>query len=870
MKFRILGPLELYQDGAEDTPLTPGAAKLRVVLGTLLARVNEVVSADRLIHELWGDLPPRTAATTLQVYVSHVRKFLDAADPGYGRRALLTRAPGYLMRLDPDQLDLTAFERLHHTGRAALAAEDYEQAGELLHSALALWRGELLAGTPLGPMLERIASRLGEERTTALEQRFRADLQLGRHAELIAELQSAAAEHPLREELHGHLMVALYRAGRQGDALQAFTEVRRTLVRELAVEPGVPLRTLQRRILAADPELLLPPGVTAGAPAPGPRLPRQVVEALPPADPAFAGRTAELARLAELLTEARDHTGVLLTGACGVGKTALALAAAHAAAPLFPDGRAYLDLHPGHPLSAEEALVRVLRLGGMHDPLPADPAALRSLVTQLLRGRRLLLVLDHVAGADQVQPLLDAGAIALVVARRAPAGLRGLAPLVLGVLDGAEARAVLQLPDTDGEAAAIAEQCDHLPLALRAAGAALVARPHWTTATLAERLRGERTRLATLRVGDPDLSERLLTQYQDAPGEQQSAFRLLGLLPAQPFELWAAAAALDLPPEEAELALEALVHADLLRPAGAGAGGLHDRYRLPALLRPLAVELLGPGGTSASGPASAALRRICRAYAERAAEADELITPGRRSQPAAVTGRIGARPLDWFARERRALDEVLRAAHAAGLWALAADLAESLTGYLETCAAWADWERVQRLALDAADRLADQGGRARALRSLADLAWQQGYLATAEDLYQQARQAAARAGDQRQLGRILVGLGDVQLGLGDRPRATALLDLALAVSTEHEDTRGRYDALRALALLALTLPGGAALAERRLTECLELARRLRDRRLDAYTRRILRDVRADRAGEPAAPGLEVRPGVWRLAAATPG
>ncbi|PYC78544.1 AfsR/SARP family transcriptional regulator [Streptomyces tateyamensis] len=869
MKFRILGPLELYQDGAEDTPLTPGAAKLRVVLGTLLARVNEVVSADRLIHELWGEVPPRTAATTLQVYVSHVRKFLDAADPGYGRRALLTRAPGYLMRLDPDQLDLTVFERLHHTGRAALAAEDYLQASELLHGALTLWRGELLAGTPLGPMLERIANRLGEQRTTALEQRFRADLQLGRHAELIPELQGAAAEHPLREELHGHLMTALYRAGRQGDALRAFTEVRRTLVRELAVEPGVPLRRLQSRILAADPELLLPEGVGPGAPAPVLRLPRQVVEALPPADPAFAGRAVELARLAELLAEARDHTGVLLTGACGVGKTALALAAAHAAAELFPDGRAYLDLHPGHPLSAEEALVRVLRLGGVPDPLPADQGALRALVAQLLRGRKLLLVLDHVAGAEQVQPLLDAGAIALVVARRAPAGLRGLAPLALGVVTGPDARELLQLPSGAPDATAIAEHCDHLPLALRAAGAALVARPHWTAGTLAERLRGERTRLATLRIGDPGLTDRLLTQYQEVGKELRSAFRTLGLLPAQPFELWAAAAALDLAPEEAELVLEALVHAHLLRPAGAGAGGHHDRYRLPALLRPLAVELLGAqqGQQAEPGGECSVLHRVCLAYAERAAEADELITPGRRSRPAAVTGLVGGRPLDWFARERRALTEVLRAAHAAGLWAVTEELAESLTGYLETCAAWEDWEKVQRLALDAAGHLADERGRAGALRSLADLAWQQGHLESAADLYQQARQAAARSGDQRQLGRILVGLGDVQLSLGEFGEAGELLDLALAVATEHEDTRGRYDALRALALLARSPGGGGpAEAERRLTECVELAHRLRDRRLDAYARRILRELRTEDAG----PGLEVRPGVWRLAAGATG
>ncbi|MER6983045.1 AfsR/SARP family transcriptional regulator, partial [Streptomyces carpinensis] len=267
IRFRILGPLEITgsaggSTGETDAGVshTPRAAKLRVVLGTLLVRANEVVSVDSLIDELWPTAPPRTATTTLQVYVSQVRKLLRSADPRHGQDVLITRSPGYVLRAVGEELDAVVFEEVSERGRRALAAGDFASAARLLRQAVGLWRGPVLSDTPHGPLLESAAVRLAEARMTALGERIQADLRLGRHQDLVGELQSLTAEHPLREDLHLHLMVALYRCSRAADALEAYGVLRRTLVNELGIEPGPRSRTLQRRILEGDAALLTPGG----------------------------------------------------------------------------------------------------------------------------------------------------------------------------------------------------------------------------------------------------------------------------------------------------------------------------------------------------------------------------------------------------------------------------------------------------------------------------------------------------------------------------------------------------------------------------------------------------------------------------------
>jgi DNA-binding SARP family transcriptional activator len=249
MEFRILGPLEAF-DGARSLPL--GAAKQRALLAVLLLQRNEVVSCDRLVDELWGEDPPETAAKVVQVYVSQLRKAL-----GENER-LVTRSPGYLLRVEPRELDVERFEALFEEGRRALAAGDARRAAPTLRDAMAVWRGPPLADFTFEPFAEREVARLEERRLAVVIERIEADLALGGHGDLVAELEALVAEHPLHERLRGQLMLALYRSGRQAEAIQVYQAGRQTLGAELGLDPGDALRELERAILTQDPALDLP------------------------------------------------------------------------------------------------------------------------------------------------------------------------------------------------------------------------------------------------------------------------------------------------------------------------------------------------------------------------------------------------------------------------------------------------------------------------------------------------------------------------------------------------------------------------------------------------------------------------------------
>ncbi|MEU9163587.1 BTAD domain-containing putative transcriptional regulator [Streptomyces sp. NPDC048424] len=916
MRFGILGPLEIAggtgpTDAGQTTSYAPQAAKLRVVLGTLLVRANEVVSVESLIDELWPDAPPRTATTTLQVYVSHLRKTLQSADPENGREALVTRRPGYLLRVGADAVDSTAFEELSRRGHQALQDADFAAAAELQRRALALWRGPVLSDTPHGPVLEGAAVRLAEARTTALDERIRAELHLGLHRELVAELQELVAEHRMHEEFHTHLMVALYRCGRQAEALRVFALLRETLVEELGIEPGPASSRLQRRILEGDPALsrsgagarartaagtgpgggTKTKGAGAGAAPAGPGLATHhddgaagaeaaygerapgtgegidagsrsaaVGAPLPAADPCFTARTDELTALERMLRSAPAGGCVAVTGMPGAGKTALAVEAAHRVADAFPDGRIFMDLRDGAGTPSggpqaerAQALDRLLRGSGG----PAGPADGPS------AAPRVLLVLDGVTSETQVRPLLPAlrGAVVLLTARRVPAGLPGLRSVVLGPWRPEETRRLVGLftgragtraltrggtpvldpgPGPDpGTVAEIAELCGRLPLAVRTAVAQLAARPHWSPATLAERLREEGGRLDALRSGDVDVRARLLEAYAACPDEQRRAFRLLSLLPPGRFGAVQAAAALDVTGPQASVALEALADERLVAVD-------RDGWHLPELLRLLAVERLAL--EEEPGAVRAGAERVCRAYVD-AAEPGHVPDAGAR-----------------------ALVRLARTAYEAGLWALTVQLTDALAG------AWVqdEGEAAYTLALDAAERCADRPAQARMLRSLGDLAWQYRRVERAHELFSGALALARAADDEEEAARALVGLAELRLDAGESAQAAALLEPALAALSAPGRTRGRYEASRARALLALAQDGPET-ARAWFGECLELAGALRDHRLEVYALRSLRALSSPSgpgadsgSGSGSGPGpaatraVEIRPGLWRI------
>lgn len=317
MEFRVLGPLEVAHDG-ERLPL--GSVKHRALLAVLLLSPNHVVSTDQLIDRLWGERPPRGAAASVHVYVSHLRRALSCG-PVDGGQLLVTRRPGYLIQVDPGQLDSVRFERLVATGRRSLEEGSTEVAAGTLGEALALWRGDALADLAAEEFARPEALRLTELRVGATEDRVEADLLLGRHLALVAELEQLVAAHPFRERLRGQLMVALYRSGRQADALAAYRQGRAELIEQLGLEPGPALQRLEGRVLRQDPGLDWQgddrPHRARGDPTARP----SGVDAAP-----FVGREAELAALQGALEALRSGRGalVLIAGEAGIGKTCLA------------------------------------------------------------------------------------------------------------------------------------------------------------------------------------------------------------------------------------------------------------------------------------------------------------------------------------------------------------------------------------------------------------------------------------------------------------------------------------------------------------------------------------------------------------------
>src|SRR5215211_2241360 len=305
MEFRILGPLEVAEGGV---PVALGAPKQRALLAVLLLHANEVVSAGRLVDELWGEAPPARAAKLVQHYVSGLRKVLPTG-------VLLTRAPGYLLRVEPGQLDLFEFERLLEDAKRSTAEGDVARTADLYRHALSLWRGPALEDAALESHAAREAARLDDLRLAALVERIELELELGRHAELAGELELLAQRHPYQERLRAQLMLALYRSGRQAEALEAYHATRRTLMDELGLEPSHELQLLERAILQQDPSLELPAATRQPAAPAEPVEPRRktvtvlaAVLTAPQSDPeAFGQALAEA--FAKLAAEAVYHGG---------------------------------------------------------------------------------------------------------------------------------------------------------------------------------------------------------------------------------------------------------------------------------------------------------------------------------------------------------------------------------------------------------------------------------------------------------------------------------------------------------------------------------------------------------------------------------
>ncbi len=380
LEFRILGPLEVLRDGV---PLALRAHRQQALLAVLVLEANRVVPMSRLIDAIWDDMPPETAKSQVQICVSTVRKLIGADGQ---HAALRTRPPGYQLEIPDEAVDVARFEALSEEGRAA--AEDGRLADAIrsLRDALALWRGPAASGIE-SRVVQIAATRLNEQRLTALEACIGLELRLGRHADVAGELGALVAEYPLREKLRAHQMLALYRAGRRADAVAAYREARQVFIDELGLEPGQELRQLEQAMLRGAASLDVSAGTGPGAhlaPPGGP--PRSVIPRQLPADIAdFAGRRDVVARMGQVLAPdsvpdgpARTMPVALLTGMSGVGKTALAVHVAHLLAGQFPDGQLFIQLQAGdaQPVGPDQALERCLRaIGVAPSALPSGSAS---------------------------------------------------------------------------------------------------------------------------------------------------------------------------------------------------------------------------------------------------------------------------------------------------------------------------------------------------------------------------------------------------------------------------------------------------------------------------------------------------------------
>src|ERR1700722_17625565 len=429
-------------------------ARQRTVLAVLLLRASQIVTVDALAAVLWDGEPPPGARNTIQGYVKLIRQRLGPEDS----RPLGPRGPGYQLRVAGAELDTDRFSGLCDEARAAAERGDWAATARLLAEALALWRGEPLADVPAPALARDELPRLTELRLTALEARIDADLRLGRHAGLVAELGQLTSAHPHRERFGGQLMLALYRCGRQAEALAAFRHAREILRAELGIEPGPELARLHERMLAGDPELSAGPeapvagdGAGHGPLAEVPDPPAQ----LPPDTLDFTGREPQVRTLCAALAAEPDTSrpGAVvisaISGMGGIGKTALAIHVAHRLRDRFPDGQLYVSLQgAGRALGPGEVLARVLRALGVPDAaIPADDAERAARYRPGMAGRRMLVVLDDARDAAQVRPLLPgaAGSGVIVTSRSSQLGTPGLAGallLDLDVLPPAEARAL--------------------------------------------------------------------------------------------------------------------------------------------------------------------------------------------------------------------------------------------------------------------------------------------------------------------------------------------------------------------------------------------------------------------------------------------
>jgi DNA-binding SARP family transcriptional activator/tetratricopeptide (TPR) repeat protein len=825
MEFRALGPIELWSAGQRQDL---GPARARCILAMLLLSPRTVVPVDLLIERLWDTRPPPKARESLSVYIARLRGSLRQA-VGDGVQ-LVGRAGGYMLDVDDETVDIHQFRRLRRQAAALAASGDHDHAAVLLREADGLWRGEALAGIG-GDWVARMRESLQEERRAAIVQRVASDLEAGRHAGLVGDIRNLLAQYPLDETLIGYQMTALYRSGRPADALRLYRDTRERLIDAQGTDPGPTLAELHQRILACDPGLAARPSGLPGRAAPP--------DTLPPQTPEFVGRSAELGRLTA-------GPGIaVIEGMPGVGKTALAVRAARAAAGQYPDGTLYLNLHSHDPASPSlgpaEALHRLLQMLSVPSgQIPETIGERTALWRAHLSRRRAVVILDDAAGHDQIRPLLPVTGqcLMLITSRRRLPGLRGARALTLDVMPVDEASTLFrQIAGRGGageadQVATAVGLCGRLPLAIQLT-ASRIAQDGWPSlGGLIDELSHSTARLGGTGPASPEVIAAFDLSYRALEPDHQRFFRRLGVGPCAAFSLQAAAALGGCSVAEAEKALATLIDCHLLGPAAGSQFRFHD------LIRSYAA-----GRAARDDPETEqrqAVARLLDYYLHTADRADRVLHPLRRRMPVQVAHVPMASPAvstqedaaAWLESEWRNILQAACHADRHEWQQKCSDLIHVLADFIEIRAYWDEAITAHATALQACRELADPARIAQASLALAVVRQQTGRHEMALPLAEEAAEIYRLLHDRRGEAEALDQIGLAYQRTARSREALAYFDEAQILYRATADLRGVADTLSHSGIACWHL-GRYPEADDHLRQALLLYRQVGDRRGEA-------------------------------------
>ncbi|MEU3958700.1 tetratricopeptide repeat protein [Streptomyces buecherae] len=884
LEIRLSGSVEVQAAGRRgDLRFT----KTRLTLAALAWDASRTVSVDTLVHRVWDDHPPSKAREALHSHVSRIRRALQVA--GSAAPEIVSRTNSYVMRIDPERVDLCRYTRHVNRGRALHDSRDDESALALLESAETIWRGEALAGIN-GSWAEHLRAAVRETSLIAAMTRGEILISMGRFADAVPVLAPLLEQHPVDEALVERLAVALYGGNRAAEATKLLQATRRRIAHETGLDAGRRLHRVHQAILSEVPAVKLLQrrgGVQREQP--------QAVHPVPdnmPRDVPWVGRGEEIRRLGLALTEGDGASSMVLTveaidGMGGVGKTSLAVHMAHQLRDRFPDGRLFLHLSgrmPGRTAPPPDRLLtELLRLVGMNvKELPRSVDELVALWRSLARDRRMLVILDDAADSEQVRPLLPGSSptAIIVTSRRRLPGLPGVRALSLGVLSREDAVALFhqRLGTRSGireeDVAEIVRICGYLPLAIEIAASRLLARPSWHTADLLRQLVGSDKDLSALRDGERAIAHVFDLSYRALDAEQQLVFRRIGLHGGVEFGPPAVAALTGLSVTAAEHLLEDLMAQHLVSEP------TPHRFTMHSLLRRYARSLLEAGDPDSAEDAERAVRDLVAYYVNVADRADRLAYPYRSRMACEFSQAAPAGPamldaqtaeqwlliegpnlleaLDWIARHGTDRDIAVAAHVLAGFldmeghivtaepllqraveyWGGEGDGAARVRGLLDLSAVHHHGSRYEesisaaREALEGARFLRDTELEGECSHQLAIALWQTGQYASAQALQERSLESMVRTGNRLQIARSRNVLGILNLHLAKMEEANDCFEGALGEFTEIGDERGKGSALNNLAEL-YKRTGRPVAAERAYREALYIAEGMGSARIRA-------------------------------------